>query len=526
MEAFHVHAADPEKRAVGRLLRFALIGSVVLAVILLLLLAVASANTQLFESQYPMLLWLTVGLAVGLFVLVLELLRRLVLRYRRGLFGTRLMARMALSFTLMTVLPVALIYVVSVQFVGRSIESWFAVPVERALESGLTLGRTALDSLLVDLSQKARGMARELADTPQSDWPSTLNRLRDQGGVQDALIASGTGRIVTTSGSQYGRLVPDLPSSSALRQARITRQYAAVEPAEGEPAGLKLRVIVAITADAQRTDDNRYLQLIQPVPTAMAENAEAVERGRRDFQQLSLSRSGLQRIFGVTLTLIFLLTVFSAIAASFLLSGWLTGPLSMLAAGTRAVAEGDYRPVKDYSGRDELGLLTQSFNVMTRQLEDARMQVERNQRELERVNARLESVLANLTAGVLVLDSDFRITLANAGAERILGLSLAGHLDQPIAGVPPPTTTTRRPARSCAAEKSRVCSWRPAKRSRPGYHGTKGAPQVPVALTMISEPTVSSSPSASTKVVSSSEPLFSTTETSAGRTTRRPKCAS
>ncbi len=436
MEAFHVYAADPEKRAVGRLLRFALVGSVVLAVILLLLLAVASANTQLFESQYPMLLWLTVGLAVALFVLVLELLRRLILRYRRGLFGTRLMARMALSFTLMTVIPVALIYLVSVQFVGRSIESWFAVPVERALDSGLNLGRTALDSLLADLTQKARGMAGELADVQEYDWPASLNRLRDQVGAQDALIASGTGRIITTSGSRYGRLVPDLPSSSALRQARITRQYATVEPAEGEPNGLKLRVIVAITAASQRADDNRYLQLTQAVPSAMAENAEAVERGRRDFQQLSLSRGGLNRIFSITLTLIFLLTVFSAIAASFLLSGWLTGPLSMLAAGTRAVAEGDYRPVKDYSGRDELGLLTQSFNVMTRQLEDARMQVERNQRELERVNARLESVLANLTAGVLVLDSDFRLTLANAGAERILGLSLIEHLDKPVADVP------------------------------------------------------------------------------------------
>ncbi|MCO5106105.1 MAG: ATP-binding protein [Burkholderiaceae bacterium] len=436
MEAFYVHAADPEKRAVGRLLRFALIGSVVLAVILLLLLAVASANTQLFESQYPMLLWLTVGLAVALFLLVLELLRRLVVRYRRGLFGTRLMVRMALSFTLMTVIPVALIYLVSVQFVGRSIESWFAVPVERALESGLNLGRTALDSLLADLTQKARGVAGELADAPEYDWPSALNRLRDQVGVQDALIASGTGRIITTSGSRYGRLVPDLPSSSAFRQARITRQYAAVEPAEGEPNALKLRVIVAISAASQRADDNRYLQLTQPVPSAMTDNAEAVERGRRDFQQLSLSRTGLKRIFSITLTLIFLLTVFSAVAASFLLSGWLTGPLSMLAAGTRAVAEGDYRPVKDYSGRDELGLLTQSFNVMTRQLEDARMQVERNQRELERVNARLESVLANLTAGVLVLDSDFRLALANAGAERILGLSLIEHLDKAIADVP------------------------------------------------------------------------------------------
>ncbi len=436
MDAFRVQAVDPEKRAVGRLLRFALIGSVVLAVILLLLLAVASANTELFESQYPMLLWLTVGLAVGLLLLVLELLRRLVVRYRRGLFGTRLMARMAVSFTLMTVLPVALIYLVSVQFVGRSIESWFAVPVERGLESGLSLGRTALDSLLADLSQKARSVAVELSEAPRNEWPETLNRLRDQLGVADAMIASGSGRIITTSGSRFSNLVPDLPSPGAMRQVRLTRQYAAVEPVEGDSTQLKMRVLVAVETEAQLPDEHRYLQLLQPVPSALSENAEAVEQGRRDFQQLSLSREGLARIFRITLTLIFLLTVFSAVAASFLLSGWLTGPLSMLAAGTRAVAEGDYRPVKDYTGRDELGVLTQSFNVMTRQLEDARMQVERNQRELERVNARLESVLANLTAGVLVLDSDFRLTLANAGAERILGLSLLEHLDKPIAEVP------------------------------------------------------------------------------------------
>ena len=436
MEDLQLYAVDAEKRAVGRLLRFALIGSVALALILLLLLAGASANTQLLESQYPLLLWLTVAMAVALFLLVLELLRRLLTRYRRGLFGTRLMARMALSFTLMTVIPVALIYLVSVQFVGRSIESWFAVPVERALESGLNLGRTALDSLLNDLTQKARGVAGELADAPEADWPTTLNRSRNQVGVEEAMIASGTGRIITPSGSRFGMLVPDLPSSGALRQARITRQYAAVEPAQGEATGLKLRVIVAIGSATRLADDSRFLQLVQAVPSAMTDNAEAVEQGRRDFQELSLSRTGLKRIFSVTLTLIFLLTVFSAVAASFLLSGWLTGPLSMLAAGTRAVAEGDYRPVKDYSGRDELGLLTQSFNMMTRQLEDARMQVERNQRELERVNARLESVLANLTAGVLVLDSDFRLTLANAGGERILGLSLIEHLDKPIAEVP------------------------------------------------------------------------------------------
>ena len=437
MDTLHIHPVDTEKRAVGRVLRFALIGSVAFAVVLLVLLAGATANTRLFESHYPVLLWLTLGMAGGLFLLVLELLRRLVQRYRRGLFGTRLMARMAASFTLMTVVPVALIYLVAVQFVGRSVESWFAVPVERALESGLALGRTALEAMLADLSRNARTISAELVETPPPAWPATLNRMREQIGVQDALIVSGAGRIIAASGNQFARLVPDPPPPSALRQARLTRQYAAIEPAtDGDPNGLSLRVILVIGADTQFADDSRYLQLVQPVSRALAENAEAVDRGRRDFQALELSREGLLRLYRVTLTLIFLLTVFAAIAASFLLSGWLTGPLSMLAAGTRAVAEGDFRPVKDYSGRDELGMLTQSFNTMTRQLEEARSQVERNQRELERANARLESVLSNLTAGVLVLDAEFRLVLANAGAEQIIGLPIAGHVGATIAAVP------------------------------------------------------------------------------------------
>ncbi|MEZ5729575.1 MAG: ATP-binding protein [Burkholderiaceae bacterium] len=172
------------------------------------------------------------------------------------------------------------------------------------------------------------------------------------------------------------------------------------------------------------------------MPNALAESAEAAALGRTHYQQLIDSRLGLKRLFRITLTLIFFLTAFAAIAAAFLLSGWLTGPLSMLAAGTRAVAEGDFRPVKDYSGRDELGVLTQSFNAMTHQLQEARLLVESNQRELEQVNARLESVLSNLTAGVLVLDADFRLTLANAGAERIVGLSLVEYLYEPVGDVP------------------------------------------------------------------------------------------
>ncbi len=438
METLQVHPRDREKRSITRALRVALIASVTMAVILLGLLATASGNTALFEGHYPVLLALAGAVALMLMALVFELTRRLVIRYRRGWFGTRLMARMAGSFILMTVVPVALVFFVAVQFVGRSIESWFDVPLERALDSGMNLARTSLDSMLTDLTQKARVMAAEIGETPTIAWPQALSRLREQVGVQEALLLTGSGRVLTASGGQFARLVPDLPPADALRQARLTRQFARVEGGEAGATdkSLKLRVIVVVASEGQRVDDSRYLQLVQSVPTALSENAEAVQQGFRDFQQLSLSRSGLKRIFRITLTLTFLLTVFAAVAGAFLLAGWLTGPLSELAAATRAVAEGDFRQVKDYTGRDELGVLTRSFNAMTRQLQDARSLVERNQRELERVNARLESVLANLDAGVMVLDSDLRLTLANPGADRILGTHLENHLGEPLSELP------------------------------------------------------------------------------------------
>jgi nitrogen fixation/metabolism regulation signal transduction histidine kinase len=430
--------------------------SVAMAGLLLAVLASASSNTELFQSHYPILLWASAGVAVSLLVLVLALVIQLVARYKRGLFGTRLMVRMASVFVAMTVVPVALVYLVAVQFIGRSIESWFDIPVEQALESGLALGRSTLDTKLEELSTTARSMAERIdEDSASAVGPlagalspslsglgnssanapllQLLNRLREQSGVGDALVVSSNGRILASSGGELGRLLPDPPSAAALRQARVSRGFTAVD---ATPRGLMLRVVVPIGAERNRAEDLRYLQLIQRVDPTLAANAEAVQEGYSGYKAISAGRSDLKRLYRLTLTLIFALTLFSAVAAAFLLAGWLTGPLSDLAAATRAVAEGDFRQVKEYAARGELGVLTRSFNAMTRQLQDARAQVERNQRELEAVNARLESVLSNLNAGVLVLNSDLQLTLANPGADKILSAKMAQHLGKPLAQLP------------------------------------------------------------------------------------------
>ncbi|MDO5103940.1 MAG: ATP-binding protein [Lautropia sp.] len=442
MERVELRRTDPtDTRTVSRVLRLALVLSVAFAAVLLSLLALASINNNLFQQHYGLLLWLNIGVAVALAVLAFELARRLLQRFRQRQFGTRLMARLALAFVLMTVIPVMLIYLIAVQFLERSIESWFDVPMERALESGLTLGRATLDSMLVDLNTKANLAAADMKGLTTVSQAEALDRARERFGVQEAVILTGSGRVIHSSGSRYASLIPDMPSSVALRQLRIARHYSAIESTEGRVGPLdnttqllRMRVLVPISAGVDKHgEDARFLQFVQPVPTALAQNAEAVQGGFRDYQELSLSRRGLKRIFRITLTVTVLLTVFSAIAAAFLLAGWMTGPLSMLEAGTRAVAEGDFRPVKDYVGRDELGALTQSFNAMIRQLEEARSQVVRTRMGLEQANARLASVLANLSAGVIVLDRDFHVTMLNHGAEKILDIHREASLGLPLA---------------------------------------------------------------------------------------------
>ena len=89
-------------------------------------------------------------------------------------------------------------------------------------------------------------------------------------------------------------------------------------------------------------------------------------------------------------------------------------------SGTKAVAEGDLSPRPIAASSDELGTLTKSFNIMTSQLADARETVERNRKEVEDAKAYLESVLANMSAGVMVLDAQLRLVTFNASAEKIL----------------------------------------------------------------------------------------------------------
>ena len=414
--------------------------------ILLFVLASASANSDFFDKHYSWLLGLNALMAVALLSLVCLLLGRLYSRYKRGKFGSRLMAKLVLMFALIGILPGVIIYMVSVQFVSRSIESWFDVHVEAALQSGLNLSHAALDSSLNELSSRARTVASEWSELSNSAQTIQLGRLSEQN--LEASIITANGQVIASVGGHLGTLIPNLPTSSMLQQARLRRGFSAIESdldnpdasrsgqrIAGDGTDLRLHVVVEIPAplkSASLQNETHFLQMIQPVPTYIATNADALGSAYSEYQERSLGRSGLRKIYLVTLTLTLLLAVFGAIASAFLIATDLAKPLLLLAEGTKAVTEGNLSPRPIVATSDELGTLTQSFNLMTRQLYEARASVEKNRSELENAKAYLESVLANMSAGVMVLDGDFRLVTSSQSVARILQYDFSPHIGQPL----------------------------------------------------------------------------------------------
>lgn len=415
-------SAESLRRTAPGWVRYVLVGFIGLAAVTLFLLATATANTTLLAERYPVLLALNGAIAVGLAALVgyqLYMLRR---KLRARTFGSKLTLRLVVLFAVIGILPGALIYGVSVQFLAKSIDSWFETRIDTGLERGLNMSRSVMDGLLKDLAVKADEMALKLSVRPPAEHSAMLNALREQAGVPEASLYTERGKLIAYVGTESAAILPDPPGATALRDLRQRKRYTAIESTIDR--GLILRVLVPVNVVAL-SEEARALQVVQPVPEELARDAETIQSGYREYQELLLSRRGMKRLYGITLTLTLLLALLSALAASFLLSDRLSAPLSVLVEGTRAVAQGDFSQRAADPSRDELGMLTRSFNSMTLQLAEARGEAQRKEAELANAKAHLESILANLSAGVLAFDDALRLRSANRSANDILKLDCA-----------------------------------------------------------------------------------------------------
>lgn len=401
-------------------MKYLVIISGIVGAALLYLLSSASANTDLFSHNYYVLLVMTGLLALALAGLVASQIWQLRTKLKKKVYGAKLTLRLVTIFSVIAILPGFLVYAVSVQFLSKSIESWFDVRVEKALEGGLNLGRSSLENGLTELGKKGHLVAMILSEQEPARHNKTLARLIEEGGAQEAAVFGNRGQLLALA-SSGNKQVTEKPTDEMLHQAWDKDGYSMVEVLPDDQ--LALRVLIPMKS-ALWKNERRTLQFMQPVPKQIADDAETVQDVYRDYQELSLSRLGLKRLYGITLTLSLLIVLLSVSSAAFYLSEQLSAPLAALASGTLAVAQGDFSGNYPVQSRDELGALTGLFNQMTKYLADAKRTGEQQQLQVENAKVYLESVLAHLSSGVMVVDEQHRLRSSNPSANQILGVSL------------------------------------------------------------------------------------------------------
>ena len=395
----------------------------------LLLLAKSVQNSSEFgRLQLWILLLNLVGL-VGLTVLLARKLWQLVRDYRNHVPGSRLTVRTVGIFGALVIAPLLIVYLFSLDFLNRGIDSWFRVEVKQGLSDALALSRSALDARMREYLWTTERFARSIADLPGDAALDALNDERRATAALEMVVFDNRNRVLAVSSDTGNDAIPAAPPAEVVRQVSQQRPYMSLE---AQPGGQYLIRVAAPVTESAATRVNRYVFAVYEVPPQLAALSEAVQHTYSQYGDLAVLREPLKSAFRLTLTLVLLLVMMAAIYGAIFSAQRLTRPVQDLIAGTRAVGKGDFGTRLPLPSRDEMGFLVHSFNDMTKRLRRAREETQRSQQAVEHERERLAIILARLSTGVLAVDRQLSVRIANQAAGLILGTDLSAATGRPL----------------------------------------------------------------------------------------------
>ncbi|MHB8448014.1 MAG: sensor histidine kinase, partial [Rudaea sp.] len=407
----------------------------VLAVAILLAVALVLANdaaggASRLGAWYSWVLGASVLALLVLVVIIAQRLLRLRRELRQRTPGARLNRRMLAMLILLVLPPVFVVYGFALNFLDATIDTWFNVRMEHALDDALEIGRAYLDERLQTAQQQSAALAQTLRDGADADLQKQLDAAIDAQGALQLAVFGKDQAVLATASADPQLLTPAYPDSAALLQVQGNGHYAAAEPLG---ARLVLRVVDPLPATASGSE--RLLQALYPLPARLQALTTGVEQASFDFQRLKFLRGSLKLTFTLVLTFVLLLSVLFALMLAFGIARRLTAPIGRLAAATRAVGAGRYDTPLPVGDRDELGFLLASFNQMQRELELSNARLTHSAQETEAQRAYLKAVLERLSTGVLGIDRDGTLRTLNRAAESILDVALGRYVGQHLSAL-------------------------------------------------------------------------------------------
>jgi nitrogen fixation/metabolism regulation signal transduction histidine kinase len=390
----------------------------ILLVVSLYSISDATSNSATFGKYYDWLVFFNALGLISLLCLIVYNVYKLFVQYRIKAIGSHLTARMVGIFILMTIIPVSIVYYFSLSFLHRSIDSWFDVGVEVALEDSLKLGRSAVDLRKREAINKTRRIASELSSIEEALWFVYLDEARVQSAANELTLVNHDQNIIASSSIDSTEL-PSVLSLTDFGDLGPEDHY--LNLLEDPDYGLAIRIVVSVPV-SDVTEKSKTLQAVFPFTDRLNELTIGVQQAFDRYKELAVLRDPIKTSFTLALSLIWLLSVLSAIWLAFIAARKLVSPINDLVEGTKSVAAGDYEQQLAVSGNDELGFLLKSFNTMTRKISRSRAIADQSQLMEAKQKNYLESVLSHITSGVLTVDDDGNINSSNPAACEIFSI--------------------------------------------------------------------------------------------------------
>jgi two-component system, NtrC family, nitrogen regulation sensor histidine kinase NtrY len=374
-------------------------------------------------------------LIILLIFLVFRNLVKLVVERRRKVEGTRLRTKLVAAFITLTLLPASVLFIFSLNFISSSMEFWFKIPIDQALQNSLSVGRNIysmveqnniffLDKIAYQISKRnllSPENAKELnnyTQIAQREFNLDIVEVYDVGG----------NRVASSVTERFSGISIDPVDPDALQKGEeLSSNTWSVS--DNMASGEVVRNIAALPFGAKGTAIYGFVVISVLIPPNLSQSLTSISKGFEEYQQTKLLKRPIRFTYYITLTIVSLLVVFCAVWFGLYLSKTITIPIMELAEGTRRVSEGDLTHNITVEADDEIKSLVDSFNKMTRDLRYNRVELELYAKKLFDQNIEIEArrrymeiVLNNVSAGVISLDSRGLVSTINRAAEKMLNI--------------------------------------------------------------------------------------------------------
>jgi two-component system nitrogen regulation sensor histidine kinase NtrY len=373
-------------------------------------------------------------LLVLMIYLVFRNLVKLIYDRRRNVLGAKIRTKLVIAFVSLTLLPTIVLFFFALNFITTSIEFWFDVPVEQALENSLWVGgrlysRTEENNkfFLERISYQLK--TKNLLDAKNPKALSHYIRIVQREFNLDAVevYATNAERLTFALAPKLENEYFGIVSAEDFQKAMPADGIRSIS--QTIPSGEFVKTLATVPFGVQPDEASGFVVATVLIPPDLSENLQFIRRGFAEYQQIKLLKKPIQITYYISLSIVALLVLFCAVWFGFYMARSISLPIKELAEGTRRVADGDLSYTIDPVADDEFGSLVKSFNQMTQDIRNSRGQLELSARMLRKQNIEIEEkrqfmevVLKSVSAGVVTLDAKGVISTMNKSAEKMLNL--------------------------------------------------------------------------------------------------------